>query len=62
VFGGGNLKKKASLEHLDADRRITLKFILNKYDENAWTEEMWFKTFFWGGGGACEYGNEIPSS
>jgi len=30
VLMGGNLKEKASLEHLDVDRRIILKFILKK--------------------------------
>lgn len=30
VFVGGNLKKKASLEHLDVDGRIIMKFSSNK--------------------------------
>jgi len=43
-FWWGNLKERYHLEDLGIDRRIILKWILNKLDWRVWSGLIWLRT------------------
>jgi hypothetical protein len=40
---GGKLKRSDHLKEVGVDGTLILKFILNKYDERAWTGLIWLR-------------------
>jgi len=55
----GDLGEGDHLEDLGVDGTIILKWILRKWDEEAWTGLNWLRI---GTGGSCECGNEPSGS
>jgi len=56
----GDLMERDHLEDLGTDGRVLLKWIVQKWNEEAWTGLIWRKTRT--GGGLCECGDGPSAS
>jgi hypothetical protein len=48
-FWSGNLREEDHLEDPGIDKRIILKWILEKWNKGAWTELIWLRILIAGG-------------
>ena len=61
-FWWGNLRERDHWGDQDVDGRIILRWILRKWERVVGTGWGWLRIGTVGGGGACEYGHELPAS